>query len=67
MLVTTRSRVESKGLVKCGLALVTLKFCELGLATKELGLLKMADFTTLGFIPEKLLALCKKFQIPALQ
>ena len=61
MLVTTRSRVESRGLVACGLGLalvtlkcyglglVTLKFCGLGLATKELalGFLKMAEFTTL--------------------
>ena len=77
MLVTTRSRVESRKLITCGLALVilkcyglglalglvacglalglvTLKFCELALATKELalgpGLLKMAKFTTLQIL-----------------
>ena len=58
-LVTTRSLVESRGLVTCGLplgtlkcyglALVTLKFCGLALSTKKLALLKMAEFAKMLF------------------
>ena len=53
MLVTTRSRVDSRGLVTCGLGLVTLKCYELGLVACGLGLITR-KFCGLGLATKEL-------------
>ena len=69
MLVTTRSRVESRGLVTCGLGLVTLKYygLALGLVACGLGLVTL-KFCGLGLATKKLaLGLLKMAEFTTLQ